>query len=103
MGGKGKCSGMLVVVFELGADLVKFLGLQVESFAVLPFGVVRHKMDVGVGNVGADNLPESAGAELFFHVLAEFFDGGHEGLIVFIREVVDFVDLFFWYYESMTL
>ena len=73
-------------------DAPKLVFGEGEGFAVLPTGVVWHEVDMGVGNVGADDFHEGAGAEFFFHVPSEFLDGLHKGLVVCVVEVVDFVD-----------
>ena len=52
-------------------------------------------MNVSMRDIGANDFPKSASAELFFHMLAKFFNGSHEGLIIFIWEFVDFVDFVF--------
>ena len=72
-----------------------FVGGEGEGDAVLPGGVVGHEVDVGVGDVGADDFPEGAGAEDGVHVGGDFFGGGHEGGVVVGGEVVDFVDFVF--------
>ena len=54
-----------------------------------------------VRDVGTDDFPKRAGAEDLFHVFAEFFDGVHEGLIILIWQIVNFVDFVFWNDESM--
>ena len=36
-------------------------------------------------------------------MVAKFFDGGHEGLVIFVFEVVDFIDLLFGDDEGVTL
>lgn len=90
-------------VGELGADLFEFLGSEVESATMLPGFVERHEVNVSVGNVGADDFPEDALAQGFFHVLAEFFDGRHKGFVVGVGEVIDFVDLSFGDYKDVTL
>ena len=58
---------------------------------------------MGVRNIGTDDFPEGALAEFFFHVFTEFLNSSHEGLIICIVEVVDFVDLYFWDNESVAL
>ena len=97
------CGGEDLFVFKLGADLGEFLRGEVEGAAVLPGFVVGHEVNVGVGDIGADDFPKDAGAEFVFHVFAELLDGGHEGLIILVREVVDFVNLLFGDDEGVTL
>lgn len=77
---------------ELFLDLLEIVLGHFDFAAVMPGAIKGKKMDVSVGNVGADDFPESALAELLFHVLAELLDGGHEGLVIGVGEVVDFVD-----------
>ena len=91
-----------MLIFELGADLLEFFGSEIQCAAVLPSFIKRHEMNVGMRNVGANDLPKSASAELFFHMLAELFDGDHEGLVIFIRKIVDFVDFVFRDDQDMT-
>lgn len=69
---------------EAGTDVFELIGGKVESFAILPVVVLRHEMDVSMGDVGADDFPEGAAAGDVFHVAGEFLGGGHEGLIVFV-------------------
>ncbi len=49
-------------------------------------------MDVGVGDVGSDNFKKSARAKDGFHALHDLFYGSKEGEIIFVFEVVEFVD-----------
>lgn len=58
---------------------------------------------MGVRNIGANDFPEGALTEFFLHVSAQFFDGFHEGCVIFVGEVVDFVDLVFGNYEGVAL
>ena len=88
---------------EFGADLLEFVFGETESLAILPVLVEGHEVDVGVGDVGADNLPNNAGAELFLEMLGEFLDRIHESLVAFIVELVDFVDLVLRDDEGVTL
>ena len=52
--------------------------------AVKPRFVEWLEVDVGVGDVGADNFPENANAEDLFHVFGEFFHGAHQSLVVLV-------------------
>ena len=52
-------------------------------------------------DIGADDFPESTLAGFLLHVAAELFDGVHKGVVVFVGEVVDFVDLVFRYDEDV--
>ena len=54
----------LIFAFELGADLGEFVGGEVEGSTVLPKFVVGHEVNMGVGDIGTDDFPEDAGAEL---------------------------------------
>ena len=56
---------------------------------------------MGVRDVGADDFPKGAGAEDLFHVDGELFYGVHESGIIFVAQLVDFVDFSFWYDEGV--
>ena len=59
------CGGFLWLWVGKGLlDVGEFLGCEVESVAVLPVWVEGHEVDVGVGNIGADDFPEDAGVQL---------------------------------------
>ena len=60
-------------------------------------------MDMGVRDIGADDFPKGAGAESLFHVAAEFFDGMHQGVVILVLEIVDFIDFYFRNDESVAL
>ena len=83
------------MVFKLAADLLEFVFGEFESIAVFPIGVNGHEMNVSMGDVGADDFPDNAGAELFLHVLAKFLHGVHKSMKIFLGEIIDFVDLDF--------
>ena len=83
----------LNLVNKLSADLLEFFGGEGEVAAVSPSFVEGFEVDVGVGNVGADDFPDDAAAGFGFEVAAEFFGGFHEGGEVLFGEVVDFVNL----------
>ena len=85
----------LVLEGEFGADGGEFVGGEGEMAVGGPGLVEGEEVDVGVGDVGADNFPEGALAGFSLEVAAEFFGGAQEGLVVGVGEVVDFVDLEF--------
>ena len=87
--------GILVLEGEFGADLFKFFRGEFEMATVGPSFVERFEMDVGVGDVGADNFPKSAAASFLLEVATEFFGRFHERRVVFVGEIVDLVDLVF--------
>lgn len=59
------------------------------------------EVDVGVGDVGADDFQDSALAEDVFVVAGELFDGRHDGGVGGVVEVVDAVDFDLGDDESM--
>ena len=76
-------------------DLLEIVFGHFDLAAMVPSFVIGGEVDVSMGDIGADDFPESAGAKLFFHVVRQFFDGGHKSLVIFVGEIVDFVDLLF--------
>lgn len=52
-------------------------------------------MDVGVGNVDADDFEHDALAKGAFVMFGELFDGVHDGRVGFVVEVVEFVNFDF--------
>ena len=80
---------------KLGAHSFHFLGGGLDVALAGPIVVDGEDVDVGVGDVDADDFDHDALAEDVFEVAGEFFDGGHEGLVIFVTEVVDTVDFGF--------
>ena len=70
---------------------------------MLPVFVKRHNVDVGVRNVGADYLEESALPCHFLYSFCDFLCGLPEGEIIFFGEFVDFVTFEFWNDKSVKL
>ena len=58
-------------------------------------------MNVGMGNIGANNLPQDTLTEDFFVVETKFFDSIHESIKGLVVQFVDFVDFFFGNDESV--
>ena len=83
--------------------MFEFFGGEFEMTTVGPGFVEGFEVDVGMGDIGADDFPEGAAAGFGLEVLAEFFGGVQEGLVVVIREIVDFVDLVFGDDEGVAL
>ena len=59
-------------------------------------------MNMGVRDIGADYFPESADAENFFHMFGKFFDGGHEGVVIFFWQIINFVYFILGDYQRVT-
>lgn len=57
-----------------------------------PVFVDGEEVDVGVGDVNADDFNHNAFAEDLLVVAGEFFDGGPDGAIICVREVVNLVN-----------
>lgn len=57
-----------------------------------PVFVDGEQVDVGVGDVNADDFDHNALAEDLLVVAGEFFDGGPDGAIICVGEVVDFIN-----------
>ena len=87
--------GEKLVELELGLGGFE-LGVGGFEFAFAgPVFVDGEEVNVGVGDVDADDFDHDALAEDLLVVAGEFFDGGPDGAVVFIGEVVDFVDFEF--------
>lgn len=84
-----------LVDLEFGLHGAHFVGGGFEVALAGPVFVDGEKMDVGVGNVDTDDLNHGAFAEDGFQMLSELFDGGHDGIVILVTEVVDFVDFDF--------
>lgn len=84
-----------LVELELGLDGFE-LGVGGFELALAgPVFVDGEEVNVGVGDVDADDFDHDALAEDLLVVAGEFFDGGPDGAVVFVGEVVDFVDFEF--------
>ena len=57
----------------------------------MPFFVKGHDVNVGVGNICANDFYQRAATENLVVVGAEFFSGGPDGGVVFFGQIVDFV------------
>ena len=57
----------------------------------MPPLIVRHDMNMGVGDIGADDFDKRALAEDGIVMGAEFFGGGPDGGVVVLWQIVDFV------------
>lgn len=66
-----------------------------------PIFVDRKKVDVGMGNINADDFNHGALAKYILEMTGEFFDGSHNGGIIFVAKIIDFVDFDFWNDESV--
>ena len=75
--------------------MFEFFGGEFEMATISPGFVERFEVDVGVGDIGADDFPESALAGFRLEMAAEFFGGFEEGFVVFVGKFVNFVDLEF--------
>ena len=87
--------GEKLVELEFGLDGFEF-GVGGFEFALAgPVFVDGEEVDVGVGDVNADDLDHNALAEDLLVVAGEFFDGGPDGAIICVREVVNLVNFQF--------
>ncbi len=66
-----------------------------------PVFVNRKEMDVGMGNINADDFNHGALAEDILEMTGEPFYGSHNGGVIFVAKVIDFVDFDFWNDESV--
>ena len=95
MSGLSMGLGGKLVELELGLGGFE-LGVGGFEFALAgPVFVDGEEVDVGVGDVNADDFDHDALAEDLLVVAGEFFNGGPDGAVVFVGEVVDFVDFEF--------
>ena len=60
-------------------------------------------MNVGMRNVAADDFPDGADTKDILHMLSEFFGGHHNGEVVFVVKIVEFIDFFFGNDKGVTL
>ena len=83
-------SGLVELEFGLGGFEFGVGGFE---FALAgPVFVDGEEVDVGVGDVNADDFNHNALAEDLLVMAGEFFDGGPDGAIIFVREVVNLVN-----------
>ena len=83
-------SGLVELEFGLGGFEFGVGGFEF-AFAG-PVFIDGEQVDVGVGDVNADDLDHNALAEDLLVVAGEFFDGGPDGAIICVREVVNLVN-----------
>lgn len=86
-------SGLVELEFGLGGFELGVGGFELALAG--PVFVDGEEVDVGVGDVNADDFDHDALAEDLFVVAGEFFDGGPDGAIICVGEVVNFINFYF--------
>lgn len=84
--------GEKLVELEFGLGGFEFGVGGFEFTFTGPVFVDGEEVDVGVGDVNTNDLNHDALAEDLLVVAGEFFDGGPDGEIICVREVVDLVN-----------
>lgn len=95
-------SCFLVGEFELVADLLHFFVGEFEGAFACPVGIDGEKMDVGVGNINTDDFDHNALTEGVLVMFGELFDGMHNGVVVLLGEVIEFIYFVFGDDEGVT-